>query len=144
MLILAGCAKMPTTKELAVADYGKPVELETCIALVEEQFEFVLPDSAKFEHGKTCEKDRISTISGEVFYGYGLNGLYNARNLYEDHNDYTLYYALIKDEVVLFICEMEWSFPGQPVLTLGPPSSSGLECKNILGMLSILNKQRTD
>lgn len=118
-LALSGCASLPTSAELAAADYGRDMSPDECIAVIEPALASTLkdPGSAQFKH-VACYKGAMNSVpimGLPVAYGWLQQGQLNAKNSYGGYVGFRNYMALLRNGAVVRYCVAEPNGTCMPV-----------------------------
>jgi hypothetical protein len=108
-LLLSACVGLPSTEQIAAADYGQyPQDYEV---IVKKYYSLILkdPDSVKYQNFSTPKKSWVGSKFSGARYGYLVCTTLNAKNSYGAYVGYKQDALLIKNgDVIEYIPRGDW------------------------------------
>lgn len=107
--MIVGCSYAPKPEAAAVADYGTPMTASDMQSAADKYLTRVLkdPDSRRVEWGRSGKVwVWAGLVGGGQKYGYGLEGLVNAKNSFGGYTGSKPYLFYFRDGNLLWANEM--------------------------------------
>lgn len=106
---LSACASAPTQRQIATADYGRPMSPSECLGLAERAVADQLkdPESAQFINEAPCHpgySDNVPILGRSAQFGYRQDGEVNAKNAFGGYVGFRPYHVLMRNGVVVVSC----------------------------------------
>jgi len=108
-LTLSGCASAPSQRQIANADYGRPMTQSECLSIAESAIASQLkdPSSAQFRYEVPCHtgySNNVPLLGRRAQFGYIQDGEVNGKNSFGGYVGFRPYHVLMRDGVVVVSC----------------------------------------
>lgn len=107
--MLTGCASAPSQRQMATADYGRPMTQSECLSVAEQAIASQLkdPSSAQFRNETPCHtgySKNVPLLGRSAQFGYLQDGEVNGKNSFGGYVGFRPYHVLVRNGVAVVSC----------------------------------------
>ena len=108
VMVLAGCASVPSMEQQAAADYGRVMSADECVSVTEQTISRLLkdPGSAQYRHSPCIRGywSSVPILGMRAAFGYFQQGEINAKNSFGGYVGFRQYQILMKNGLPIRYC----------------------------------------